>query len=127
MALIKCEECQREISDKAESCPGCGYRRPLEFNVEIPNFREMYPHPGPMPTIYSKSVKDRFGEIGMLAGRTLEEISLVVGPADTLSIGGPGIKVAEWNKYSVFGGGYHIALIFDQNDVCGGVSYENAY
>lgn len=24
MALIKCNECGREISDKAESCPGCG-------------------------------------------------------------------------------------------------------
>lgn len=24
MALIKCSECQREISDKAESCPSCG-------------------------------------------------------------------------------------------------------
>ena len=24
MALIKCEECGREISDKAESCPNCG-------------------------------------------------------------------------------------------------------
>lgn len=25
MALIKCPECGREISDQAESCPGCGY------------------------------------------------------------------------------------------------------
>lgn len=24
MSLIKCNECQREISDKASSCPGCG-------------------------------------------------------------------------------------------------------
>ena len=24
MALIKCTECGREISDKAETCPGCG-------------------------------------------------------------------------------------------------------
>lgn len=24
MALIKCTECGREISDKAQSCPGCG-------------------------------------------------------------------------------------------------------
>lgn len=24
MALIKCEECGREVSDKAASCPGCG-------------------------------------------------------------------------------------------------------
>lgn len=25
MALIKCPECGKEISDKAISCPGCGY------------------------------------------------------------------------------------------------------
>jgi len=25
MALIKCPECGKSISDKAESCPGCGY------------------------------------------------------------------------------------------------------
>lgn len=24
MALVKCGECQKEISDKAESCPHCG-------------------------------------------------------------------------------------------------------
>ena len=24
MALIKCPECEREISDKAEACPHCG-------------------------------------------------------------------------------------------------------
>jgi hypothetical protein len=24
MALIKCSECEREISDKAKTCPGCG-------------------------------------------------------------------------------------------------------
>lgn len=24
MALVKCSECQKEISDKAESCPHCG-------------------------------------------------------------------------------------------------------
>lgn len=25
MALIKCPECEKEISDKAVSCPNCGY------------------------------------------------------------------------------------------------------
>lgn len=25
MALIKCPECGREVSDKARSCPGCGH------------------------------------------------------------------------------------------------------
>ena len=34
MALIKCIECDREISDKAAACPGCGC--PVEF--KIPEF-----------------------------------------------------------------------------------------
>ena len=25
MAIIRCPECDREISDKAEKCPHCGY------------------------------------------------------------------------------------------------------
>lgn len=25
MAMVKCPECRKEISDKAESCPNCGY------------------------------------------------------------------------------------------------------
>lgn len=32
MALINCPECHREISDKAEGCPHCGY--PKEENSE---------------------------------------------------------------------------------------------
>lgn len=26
MALIKCKECEKEVSDQAETCPGCGAR-----------------------------------------------------------------------------------------------------
>ena len=32
MALIKCSECGREISDKAEACPGCG--APVSITVK---------------------------------------------------------------------------------------------
>ncbi|MFA7216724.1 MAG: zinc-ribbon domain-containing protein [Candidatus Paceibacterota bacterium] len=32
MALIKCSECEREISDKAESCPHCG--NPMSSRIE---------------------------------------------------------------------------------------------
>jgi hypothetical protein len=28
MALIRCPECQREVSEKAPACPGCGYPMP---------------------------------------------------------------------------------------------------
>lgn len=43
MALIKCPECGREISDKALSCPGCGFpvetvrKERIEKNVTIVN------------------------------------------------------------------------------------------
>ena len=32
MALIKCSECSREISDRAKACPGCG--APVSVTVE---------------------------------------------------------------------------------------------
>ena len=37
MALINCKECNRQISDKAVSCPGCGFPLRLmnESNIEI--------------------------------------------------------------------------------------------
>lgn len=37
MALVKCPECGREISNKAVSCPGCGYpvEKILEARIEL--------------------------------------------------------------------------------------------
>lgn len=37
MALIKCPECGKEISDRSESCPNCGYPTPqfLKFEIKI--------------------------------------------------------------------------------------------
>ena len=39
MSLIKCTECGKQISDKAESCPNCGYRieSTIEEKKEIPS------------------------------------------------------------------------------------------
>jgi len=33
MALIKCTECGKEVSDKAAACPGCGAPPPLRSLV----------------------------------------------------------------------------------------------
>ncbi len=30
MALVKCRECSREVSDQAEACPHCGIKNPAE-------------------------------------------------------------------------------------------------
>ena len=37
MGLIKCKECKKEISDKADVCPNCGY--PLEKERKSMNDR----------------------------------------------------------------------------------------
>lgn len=34
MALIKCPECLKQVSDKAKSCPGCGY--PISEDPQAP-------------------------------------------------------------------------------------------
>ena len=31
MALIKCPECKKKISDQCENCPNCGY--PIKANI----------------------------------------------------------------------------------------------
>lgn len=43
MAIIKCPECQKEISDKAISCPYCGY--PLNTPIETPSNVVSADHP----------------------------------------------------------------------------------
>lgn len=34
MALIKCIECGKEISDKADACPNCGFKLDLDSRVK---------------------------------------------------------------------------------------------
>lgn len=33
MALIKCPECGKEISDTAKSCPNCGYEKERQSKI----------------------------------------------------------------------------------------------
>lgn len=40
MALIKCEECGKEISDRAVACPNCGC--PVEHKKQI--VKKNFPH-----------------------------------------------------------------------------------
>ena len=37
MAIIKCPECGREISDKAKICPNCGYAMKKQYNKKCGN------------------------------------------------------------------------------------------
>ena len=68
MALVRCPECQREVSDRASACPGCGY--PLrESWTASPGVR---PSPGAGMSYEYKSSTTVFG---------LPLVHIVYGPA----------------------------------------------
>lgn len=56
---------------------------------------------------------------GMIAGKTYEEVVAVCGLPSSNSPIGDGNRLCQWMAT-----GYHIALLFDENNVCLGISHE---
>ena len=56
---------------------------------------------------------------GVIAGKTLDEIVKTCGQPSAVSAMGDGKTLRQWQST-----GYHIALLFDENDVCLGISNE---
>lgn len=56
---------------------------------------------------------------GVIAGKTYNEIVAACGSPVSVSPTGDGGKLCQWMATS-----YHIALLFDENDVCLGISHE---
>ena len=56
---------------------------------------------------------------GVVAGKTLEEVKKACGSPSSVSAMGNGQTLYQWQAT-----GYHIALVFDENDVCVGISSE---
>lgn len=56
---------------------------------------------------------------GVIAGKTYDEIVAACGAPSAVSPTGTGGKVCQWMAT-----GYHIALLFDENNICSGVSHE---
>ena len=68
-------------------------------------------------------LQSRFASLGILQGKTGAEIQAKCGPPSAISASvneqGQPIIIKQWQST-----GYHIVLIFDQNDICLGVSHE---
>ena len=126
MALIDCSECGRQISDKAEACPGCGYKNAVDNLPLIADFGSRFPHPGDMPLISAFTLQNKFAQIGNIQGRTTEEIIAAVGRPNSVSNADGGTTIMQWIKASAFTGGFHIALIFDRNGICGGITHQSS-
>lgn len=56
---------------------------------------------------------------GVIAGKTLQEIVAVCGNPNSVSSMPGGGTLCQW-----IATGYHIALLFDENNVCEGISSE---
>ena len=65
------------------------------------------------------SLQSKFVKLGTLKGKTLQEITAACGQPNSISATADGKKVRQWMAT-----GYHIVLLFDENDICLGVSSE---
>lgn len=72
-----------------------------------------------------QDVQRKFASLGEVPGKTRNEIEAVVGPPVAVSALPDGKKLLQWQIINQ-AGGYHIGLVFDQNDVCEGISHESA-
>jgi len=66
-------------------------------------------------------LRQKFVQAGNLQGKTLQEITALVGPPKSRSALPGGKVLHQWMAT-----GYHIALRFDPNGVCEGVTHESA-
>ena len=65
------------------------------------------------------ALQQKFIKLGILKGKTLAEIQNACGAPNSISMGVDGVKIYQW-----IATGYHIVLLFDENDICLGVSSE---
>lgn len=69
--------------------------------------------------IPGNTLRQKFVALGTLKGKTFTEIKNACGAPSSVSSMANGKTLRQWMAT-----GYHIALIFDENDVCQGVSHE---
>lgn len=67
------------------------------------------------------ALQRKFINLGTLTGKTLKEIQSACGSPNSISVNEEGVKIYQWMAT-----GYHIVLLFDENDVCLGVNTETS-
>ena len=70
-------------------------------------------------------IKGKFASLGVLQGKLKDEILAVVGPPSSVSAMNDGKSLLQWQHISE-AGGYHIALLFDHEDICEGITHESS-
>lgn len=73
------------------------------------------------PLSGARTLQRKFADLGDLRGKTRAEIISAVGPPNSVTAMADGALV-QWLTP-----GYHVALLFDDADVCLGVSHESGF
>jgi len=68
-----------------------------------------------------RGLQAKFVELGNLQGKSFKEITDKVGMPSSVSSVGDGTTLKQWMAT-----GYHVALLFDENDICLGISSETS-
>lgn len=98
MALIKCPECGKEISDKAGKCPHCGY--PIEEHLKRERQKELYKIKLNSITMPDKPKKDNRPFIFTVIGVLGIIIGLVDNDGFTIFAGIVTAIVSIWGRES---------------------------
>jgi hypothetical protein len=66
-------------------------------------------------------LQKKFEDLGELKGLTFQEIENKVGPPGAISAADGGKTVRQWLMT-----GFHIALVFDEDNICEGISHQSS-
>lgn len=73
----------------------------------------------------TSSLIKNFGSLGNMTGKSKAEIISVVGRPQSISSMGNGQTLLQWQQTSS-ANAYHIAILFDENDIFAGISSETS-
>ena len=68
-----------------------------------------------------RALQQQFVNLGVLQGKSRSDIEAVVGSPNSVSAAGPDTVLCQWMAT-----GYHIALLFDADNICQGITHEAA-
>lgn len=72
-----------------------------------------------------QSTRRKFAKLGTIAGRTKAEIIQAVGAPSSVSQIAGGKTLLQW-QHVTQGGAYHVALRFNAEGICEGVTHEHS-
>lgn len=100
--LIKCPECELQVSDKALTCPHCGF--PLKKDAKQPKYKSKKQH---------KRLPNGFGQISELKGRNLRKPYRAMVTIGKNSVGRPIPKIVGF--YQTYNEAYEALMEFNKH------------